>query len=202
MATKSTKNPKGVKRMEEPVKGAKMPSGEIEEGSLAGESAAFESAATEGSMPAPGMGEGAAAEAEMPAGSMGEPEAISTEMPSGGMAEPAATAADMPKGGMGEGEAGAGADRFPPSDLPFGTAPPATFEPGVVEVEFREGVKPQINPAKEGAPCAISSPADVNLNEFNKTRRSDRLPCHGEPPGMVQQLRIPDRRLRSGRQCS
>jgi hypothetical protein len=84
MATKSSKDPKSVKEvkgMEEPVQGAQMPAGEIEEEAVAGEISAGGMGSTADNMPAPGMGETASAGGKMPAGSMGEPAAAATDMP-------------------------------------------------------------------------------------------------------------------------
>ena len=74
---------------------------------------------------------------------------------------------------MGEGESGV--DRFRPTNLPSGAVPPAVFEPGVVEVEFREGVRPQIIPATAGALPAIASPAGMNLGGLNQIFQRYRL---------------------------
>ena len=160
MAAKSTKGPMGTKGMEEPIQGAQMPTG----GGMG---------SMEGSVPAPEMGEAASAGGDMPAGSMGEPETTAGEMPTGSMAEPAASAGGMPTGGMDRGEPDA--DRFRPTNLPPGTVPPAAFEPGVVEVEFRDGVRPQIIPATAGAPSALASPAGVNLAGLNQILQNYQL---------------------------
>jgi len=173
MATKSTKGPTGAKGMEEPMQGAQMPTGEIEEEAVGSEISAGGMGSTAGNMPALGMGESTSARGEMPAGSMGEPAAAATEMPAAGMAEPAATTGVMPTGGMEKDELGV--DRFRPTNLPPGAVPPAAFEPGVVEVEFREGVRPQIIPATTGVPSAISSPAGVNLAGLNQILQNYQL---------------------------
>ena len=61
------------------------------------------------------------------------------------------------------------ADRFPPANLPAGAAPPAAFEPGVVEVEFRDEVRPQVvATAAAGAAAAIASPAALDLSGLNE----------------------------------
>lgn len=64
-------------------------------------------------------------------------------------------------------QTGMEANRFPPPDLPPGTNPPATFEPGVVEVELRDDVRLQIVPA-EGAPPTLASRTDVSLSALNE----------------------------------
>lgn len=60
-----------------------------------------------------------------------------------------------------------GVDRFRPADLPPGMLPPLEFEPGIVEVEFREGVRPQITPPTAEAPYAIVSLGQT-LGELNR----------------------------------
>ena len=79
MATKFTKDPKGVKGMEEPMQGAQMPTGEMAMGQTP---------------------------SEMPGGTM-EPERPGEEMPSGSM-EQAPVGGEMPRGGMPTGEAESG----------------------------------------------------------------------------------------------
>jgi hypothetical protein len=69
-------------------------------------------------------------------------------------------------GNMGDGEAGA--DRFRPTHLPPDVVPPAAFEPGVVEVEFAEGVRPTIAARTTGAPAALASPTGADLTDFNR----------------------------------
>lgn len=166
MATKHPRDAMGSKGMEEPTPGAQMPAGEIKEEVGMSEMTMGGMETTVGTMPAPEMGESAAPEGEMPAGSMEEPAATAGEMPAGDMGEPAATSEEMPLGGMGDVESGA--DRFRPTNLPPGSVPPAVFEPGVVEVEFREGIRPQITPATTGAPSGIASPGGVNLTALNQ----------------------------------
>ncbi len=172
MATESTKNPMGSKGIEEPSPGAEMPAGEMKEEAVS-ETPMRGMEPETGTMPESGMGESAQTEEEMPAGSMEEAMATAGEMPAGGMEEPAAGPQEMPLGGMGDAESGT--DRFRPTNLPPGTVPPTVFEPGVVEVEFREGVRPQIVPAGAGAPSAIASPAGVNLTALNQILQRYRL---------------------------
>jgi len=166
MATKTTRNPKGVKGMEEPVQGAEMPSGKIEEHEVSSETPATGKGLAGETMPAPGMGESGTSGGEMPAGEMAEPETTAADMPEAGMAEPAASTRVMPTGGMGGCDSAV--DRFPSANLPPGGTLPGGFEPGIVEVEFREGVKPQISAGTTGAPCSISSPSGVDLGGLNQ----------------------------------
>ena len=58
--------------------------------------------------------------------------------------------------------------RFRPTNLPPGAVPPAAFEPGVVEVEFREGVRPRITAPTASAPSGIASPAGADLGGLNQ----------------------------------
>jgi subtilisin family serine protease len=136
-----TKGSKGRKRVEEPTQGVQMPTGEMEEKAVANEISVSGMRSMESAMPAMGMAESASTESEMNVGG-------------------------MPMGVMGE--RGSGDDRFPPTSLPPGAVPPSAFEPGIVEVEFREGVRPQIMPATAGAPSTIASPAGVNLGGLNQ----------------------------------
>ena len=150
MATKSPKDPKGVKGMGEPAQESQMPTGEIEEQPVA---------------------------SEMPSGSMGEPEATD-EMPSGSMEEPASATDEMPVAGtesMESMEKEVEVDRFPPTNLPPGTVPSPAFEPGIVEVEFREGVRPQIAPATTGVLSEIASPTGANLAGLNQILQNYQL---------------------------
>ena len=66
-------------------------------------------------------------------------------------------------------------NRFPPADkIPAGNLP-AVFEAGVVEVEFRHGVMPQIAPTSLGKAASISSPSEANLSELNKILKRYKL---------------------------
>jgi hypothetical protein len=51
----------------------------------------------------------------------------------------------------------------------------AAYEPGVVEVQFREGVTPAINRGRAGAPSEIYSAAAGPLDEINRVLRQHRL---------------------------
>src|SRR5262245_2350058 len=84
----------------------------------------------------------------MPGGGMGEPAVGTTEMPSGGMEKSAGAGSGMPTGGMRD--PGSGPERFRPDNLPPGAEPPAAFEPGVVEVEFRDDARPQLFSGSRG----------------------------------------------------
>ncbi|HEU4595812.1 MAG TPA: S8 family serine peptidase, partial [Pyrinomonadaceae bacterium] len=115
---------------------------------------------------------------EMPTGEMGG-EAPRGEMPTGAMEE-ASSGDEMPRGVMSEpstreqmsgGEmAGAGAEpeRFGPPNLPPGQTPAPTWESGVVEVEFRGDVRPEMVAPAAGAPAQIRSAEGVKLNKLNK----------------------------------
>ena len=65
--------------------------------------------------------------------------------------------------------------RFRPTNLPSDVIPPALYEPGMVEVEFREGVRPKINPATTSAPSEIESPTGVRLGDFNQILQQHQL---------------------------
>lgn len=90
------------------------------------------------------------------------------EMLSAGMAEA------MPSAAL---EAGIEQElpRFPPPDQPPGSIRSPSWRPGVVEVQFREGVRPQIAAGALEAMPTLSSPADVNLGDFNQILRRRRL---------------------------
>ncbi len=172
MSTESTKDPMGSKQMEEPAPGAEMPTGEMGEGESSGTTPhGMEPEA--GTMPESGMGETGATEDAMPVGRMEEPVATAGDMPAGGMEEAPADAQEMPRGGMLDGESGT--DRIRPTNLPPDSVPPTVYEPGVVEVEFSEGVRPQVVPGAADAPSAIASPADVNLTALNEILQRNQL---------------------------
>lgn len=115
-------------------------------------------------MPIPAMGS-AASRGEMPARGMDDPTA-NVEMPATSMSDPVPGSV-MPTGSMSEGGGGdMDASRFGPPDLVPGTIPAAQWEPGVVEVEFREGVVPTISLAALGASVALSSPTGTNPYTF------------------------------------
>ena len=109
----------------------------------------------------------------MPSGSMEEPTAAYGEMPSGSMEEASARTGGMPTGGMVNDESGP--NRFGPTNLPPGSLPSAVFEPGVVEIEFRDEVRPQIIPTTSGAPSEIASPQGAELTELNEILRRYQL---------------------------
>jgi hypothetical protein len=76
------------------------------------------------------------------------------------------TQAGQPQDG---GSSGASADlpRFAPSG--GAAAPPQpVWEPGVVEVEFRGDVRPQLTPTAAGATTGIQSPSAVDLSALNE----------------------------------
>ncbi|WP_447600632.1 hypothetical protein [Nitrospira sp. Nam80] len=128
--------------------------------------------ASTGSMPAPGMSESTRSGREMPTGHMREPGASAADMPMGSMGEPASHMGGMPTGGMGGG--GSDAGRFPPSDASANPAS-AFLEPGLVEVEFREGIKPHVAPAAADAPSAIMSDMGANLSGLYEVLQRYRL---------------------------
>jgi len=59
--------------------------------------------------------------------------------------------------------------RFGPTDRAPGTLPSPSWEPGVVEVQFRQGIRPDLGPtgARE-APGEIPSAEGVDLTELNR----------------------------------
>ena len=59
-------------------------------------------------------------------------------------------------------------NRFPPPDLPRAAIPPAAFEPGVVEVELRGDVRPQLTPPATDALPTIQSRAGGDLSGLNE----------------------------------
>jgi hypothetical protein len=148
--TTEAKMPAG--KMEETPSGGSMPMGKMEE------------TPSEGSMPVGKMP--AATGNEMPVGSMKEPTTTATEMPAAKIRESEKTRNGMPTGNMEE--TNPDTNRFRPANIPPGEIPPTTFEPGVVEVEFREGVRPNIIPATARSSSVISSPEDVDLTGLNQ----------------------------------
>lgn len=170
MTTDSAKDPLNIKGMEEPEEGDQMPNGETPSKPAGPDVSMGESVMD--IMPEPGMEEHSAAEKVMPAGSMMEPTETEAEMPTGGMAEPAATGGAMPTGNMVE---QSDSERFRPDTLTPGTAPPTALEPGLVEVELREGIGPKIISAAAGATHEIMSPAGVSLRGLNKILQQYKL---------------------------
>jgi hypothetical protein len=66
--------------------------------------------------------------------------------------------------------------RFGPTDRAPDTLPPPSWEPGIVEVQFREGVRPGIVTAgAEEAPAEIRSAEDIELTEVNRILRQYEL---------------------------
>ena len=172
MVANCTQGLPGVEGREETMQEMPVPAGEIAEGAVASEMPSCCMGET-CDMPVPAMAEPVSGTAEMPTGRMGECAAAATEMPAAVMAEPAATRAAMPGGGMDKDEMDA--IRFRPGNLPPGAVPPDAFEPGVVEVEFREGVRPQLVPATRGLGAQIASPVGVNLAGLNQILQNHRL---------------------------
>jgi subtilisin family serine protease len=58
--------------------------------------------------------------------------------------------------------------RFPPEDGTAGAPPAPSWEPGVVEVQLREGVAPAVVTGTDEAPPEISSEVDADLSELNR----------------------------------
>ena len=160
----STGDPSGAdmpkRGMPEPAAGAETPYPTSQSGPAA-------------EMPIPAMGS-TASRGEMPARGMDDPVA-SAEMPATSMSEPVPGSV-MPTGSMSEGGGGDNdASRFGPPDLAPGTNPVAQWEPGVVEVEFKEGVVPTISLAALGASVEMSSSTGTNLGEFNRIAQAHGL---------------------------
>jgi subtilisin family serine protease len=65
--------------------------------------------------------------------------------------------------------------RFGPIDITPGKRPPAQFEPGVVEVQFREGVVPTVAAQGLEGPVQIRSAADIGLDQVNTVLRRYQL---------------------------
>ena len=106
-------------------------------------------------------------EARMESGAEGQ-------MPSGVM-EPGAGPArgEMPGSDMEAGDEGA--PRFGPENLPPGGRPAAAWEPGVVEVEFRENVAPEVLAPSDGLAAEIRSPRAGELSALNQVLRRNGL---------------------------
>src|SRR3712207_3784253 len=68
-----------------------------------------------------------------------------------------------------------GMPAFKPSDAEPGTPPPPSWEPGIVEVQFREGVRPEVQVAEADAPPQFSSPTDADMTPLNRILRQHRL---------------------------
>ena len=65
--------------------------------------------------------------------------------------------------------------RFVPAGMPPGSRPPASFEPGIVEVLFREGVQPDVTATSGVAPAQVRSRAGVPLTQVNQVLRQHKL---------------------------
>jgi hypothetical protein len=69
-----------------------------------------------------------------------------------------------------------GMPRFKPTDATPGIPQPPSWEPGVVEVQFREDVRPEIQTRMaESAPPQISSPADADMMPLNRLQQHHQL---------------------------
>jgi hypothetical protein len=77
--------------------------------------------------------------------------------------------------------------RFPPPDRPRGTIPPAVLEPGVVEVELRGDVRPQLVPPAADALPTIQSRGGGDLSGLNEILQRYQLEA-AEPS-----IQIPER---------
>jgi hypothetical protein len=72
------------------------------------------------------------------------------------------------RGQMPGGQGDPGLPMFPSSNAAPGTPPPPSWEPGIVEVQFREGVRPEVQATRADAPPQISSPADADMTPLNR----------------------------------
>ena len=126
---------------------------------------------TPGRMPERSMSESESC--GMPAGGTDGMSGASGAMPTRGMGDRNAAAGEMPTGGMRDGHSGAG--RFRPLDLPPGAPAPDSFEEGVVEIQFRDGVRPQIVSSLADSSSEIASPSDVDLAVLNQILQRYRL---------------------------
>ncbi len=82
---------------------------------------------------------------------------------------------DMPVPGFGgESKASSELPRFGPPEGSAGPARPS-FEPGVVEVQFRDGLMPHIATATAGAPAEIRSATEGPLDAVNQVLKRHRL---------------------------
>src|SRR5687767_9668412 len=89
------------------------------------------------------------------------------QMPSGSMEASSMNAGEMPGSQM---EGDEGAPRFVSDSLPPGSRPPAAWEPGVVEVQFRDDVAAQVTRASATAPPEILS-LSTELSTVNQVLR-------------------------------
>ena len=125
---------------------------------------------TEG-MPDQGMGSPGESAAEMPGKTMADYTEGADDMPTRGMNEASKSRSDMPRLAMGNGHLEA--NRFRSGDGPPNPTP-ESLEPGVVEVEFREGVSPQILAGARGA-SEITTPGEADLGRLNEILQEHRL---------------------------
>ncbi|GJL50661.1 S8 family serine peptidase [Candidatus Nitrospira salsa] len=125
-----------------------------------------------------------AASHDMPTGSTNN-QATGDDMPNGQMKD-VPRQDNMPTGDMGgpaystQMEDDDGFNRFgPTSDTPdFDMS--NSFEPGVVEIEFRDGLRPQLSSSPTGGFATISSPSVGNLSDLNQKLQTYGL-LHAEP---------------------
>ncbi|MGZ4974876.1 MAG: S8 family serine peptidase, partial [Limisphaerales bacterium] len=74
----------------------------------------------------------------------------------------------MPIPSFGNGHGGPASPRFISPDLPEGQTVRPSYEPGTVEVQFREGISPNVLTAGPGAPAQIRSAAEAPMDEVNR----------------------------------
>ncbi|MEO1091011.1 MAG: S8 family serine peptidase, partial [Pseudomonadota bacterium] len=140
---------------------------------------------TQPTMPSAGMDRDGDANAmpsspmSAPAASGDMPAAVASagDMPVGTMGEGSGDGVVMPEGTMGEVDAdpGTGPERFCPNDVPPGETPPAVFEPGIVEVEFCDTVRPSVVAAPGAAAAPVTSRAGAGLERLNAILASYQL---------------------------
>ena len=126
-----------------------------------------------GDMPIPAMAKPGAAD-DMPRPSFGAVTAAATiamaaaatMMPKPSMPEPSSsTPGEMPRPAS---DAPSTLPRFGPPGGGGGQRHQPAYEPGVVEVQFRQGVVPSIVSASTGAPLQIRAAAETPLDELNR----------------------------------
>ena len=125
------------------------------------------------SIEARGSSQSDATSGEMPGARMDStsPEEM---MPSGSMeGRQASTHDDMPGSQMDAGDAGS--PRFGPENLPPGARPAAAWEPGVVEVQFRDDVAAEVTRATNAATPEIRSFTTRDLSAVNQILRRNGL---------------------------
>jgi subtilisin family serine protease len=137
----------------------KQPSGQMPVSSAAGSSSA-------GAMPTPGQ-QTSMGGSKMPTPVMqgGDPDGSASGQLDGSKMHPPSMqgfGADVP--------------RFPPADQAPGDQAPATFEPGVVEVQFKEGMRPVVSRGAAGAPAVTSdNETRSSMDGVNRTLREHNL---------------------------